>query len=142
MENAPVNFAAFKAVRDEIAHEDVLMGTRFNWFITAQAFLLSALAIAHRGPTELPNPRNDFFFPLIPLLAIASCLLILLGILGGLAAIRRWRGLLEAMLAQDATLPAIGRDGWIMRCGWVAPILLPLVFVAAWTYLLAAGYAV
>ena len=139
----PVDFAAYKAIRDEIAHEDNLMGTRFNWFISAQAFLLTALAIAHVNGTAnfMPNPGNDFYFPLIPLLAISSCLLILLGILGGAVAIQRWRAALRVMLLQDPTLPAIGRDSWIMRCGWIGPVVLPLIFCAAWGWLLVAGYS-
>jgi hypothetical protein len=134
------DFSAYKAIRDEIAHEDNLAGTRLNWFITSQAFLLSALAIAHSSRDQLtPNPRNDFYFPLVPLLAIASCILILLGIVSGAVVIRRWRRLLDQMIRQDPSLPAIGRDGWIMRFGWSAPLLLPLIFLIAWTYVLVAG---
>ncbi|HEX4084225.1 MAG TPA: hypothetical protein VHY22_04890 [Chthoniobacteraceae bacterium] len=141
-QSRPVDFAAYKAVRDEIAHEDTLMGTRLNWFFASQAFLLTALAIANRtGGPVLPSPRNDFYFPLIPLLAITSCVLIALGIIGGAVAIRRWRRLLGQMIRQDPSLPAIGRDGWIMRLGWSAPVLLPLAFLAAWSYLLIAGFA-
>ncbi len=136
----PVDFAAYKAVRDEIAHEDNLAGTRLNWFIASQAFLLSALAIGHTGKdATTPSMHNDFYFPLIPLLAIASCVLILMGIISGAVAIRRWRRLLNQMLRQDPTLPAIGRDPWIMRFGWSAPVLLPVVFLLAWGYLLVVG---
>jgi len=135
-----IDFSSYKAVRDEIAHEDTLMGTRLNWFLASQSFLLSALAIAHvKGDSMTPNPRNDFFFPLIPLLAIASCILILLGIIGGAAAIQRWRRQLAQMIRQDPSLPAIGRDVWIMNFGWSAPILLPVIFLVAWAYLLVAG---
>jgi len=134
------NFDAYKAVRDEIAHEDNLAGTRLNWFIASQAFLLSALAIAHttKEPT-VPGLHNDFYFPLIPLLAIASCILIFLSIISGALAIRRWHRLLNQMIRQDPSLPAIGRDDWIMRLGWSAPLVLPLVFLAAWSYVLISG---
>jgi len=134
------DFSAYKAIRDEIAHEDNLTGTRLNWFIASQAFLLSALAIAHTNKDQRPpGPGNDFYFPLVPLLAIASCILILLGIIGGAVAIRRWRRLLNQMIRQDPSLPAIGHDGWIMRFGWSAPLLLPIVFLVAWSYVLVAG---
>jgi hypothetical protein len=135
-----IDFSAYKAVRDEIAHEDTLAGTRINWFLASQSFLLSALAIAHgKGDVFTPNPRNDFFFPLVPLLAIASCILIFLGIIAGAAAIRRWRRQLAQMVRQDPTLPSIGRDDWIIKSGWSAPILLPILFIVAWSYLLVAG---
>ena len=140
-QSGTVDFAAYKAVRDEIAHEDNLAGTRLNWFIASQAFLLSAMAIAHTSKDPAtPNLRNDFYFPIVPLLAIASCILILLGIIGGGLAIRRWRRLLDQMIRQDPSLPAIGRDGLIMRFGWSAPLLLPMVFLLAWSYLLVAGF--
>ena len=136
-----VDFSAYKAVRDEIAHEDNLAGTRLNWFMTSQAFLLSALAIAHTSKDSVaPNVRNDFYFPLVPLLAIACCILILLGIVGGAVVIRRWRRLLNQMVRQDPSLPAIGRDGWIMRFGWGAPLLLPIIFLLAWSWVLVAGW--
>jgi len=141
----PVDFGAYKAVRDEIAHEDNLVGTRLSWFMASQAFLLSALAIAYKGsgPTHpsipYPNVTNDFFFPLVPLLAIASCTLILLGIIAGGVALRRWHRLLQVMLRKDPTLPAIGRDGLILQFGWIAPLGLPIVFGLAWIYLLIAG---
>jgi len=135
-----IDFSTYKAVRDEIAHEDNLTGTRLNWFIASQAFLLSALAIAHSSKENFwPNPRNDYYFPLVPLLAIASCILILLGIISGALAIRRWRRVLDQMIRQDSTLPAIGRDGVIMRLGWSAPLLLPVIFLIAWSYLLVVG---
>jgi len=135
-----VDFAAYKAVRDEIAHEDTLAGTRLNWFITSQAFLLSALAVAHSNSNvRTPDLRNDFFFPLIPLLALVTCLLILIGIIGGAVAIRRWRRVLNQMIRQDPSLPAIGHDGWIVQFGWSAPLLLPVIFLIAWSYVLIAG---
>jgi hypothetical protein len=142
---SPVDFAAYKAVRDEIAHEDNLAGTRLSWFLASQAFLLSALAIAYKGsgPTHpkiaYPNVTNDFFFPLVPVLAISSCTLISLGIIAGGVVLRRWRRVLHAMLKKDPSLPAIGRDGWIMQFGWIAPLGLPIVFGLAWIYLLIAG---
>lgn len=135
-----VDFAAYKAVRDEIAHEDNLAGTRLNWFFASQAFLLSAVAIAHVSrDASPPCAANDFFFPIVPILAIANCILILLGIIGGGIALRRWRRLLSHMIRQDPSLPAIGRDGYILRFGWAAPLLLPIVFLLAWSYLLAVG---
>ena len=139
---SPVDFAAYKVVRDEIAHEDNLAGTRLSWFLASQAFLLSALAIADKGAGHaFPSMKNDFFFPLVPLLAISSCTLILLGIIAGGVVLRRWRRVLHAMIKKDPTLPAIGRDGWIMQFGWIAPLGLPIVFGLAWIYLLIAGLA-
>lgn len=136
----PQTFNAYKAIRDEIAHEDNLAGTRLNWFMASQAFLLSALAIAHTSrDAAMPNIHNDFFFPIVPLLAIACCILIFLGIIGGAVALGRWRRNLATIIRDDPSLPAIGADSWIMTFGWTAPILLPVIFFAAWSFLLIAG---
>jgi hypothetical protein len=136
-----VDFSSYKAVRDEIAHEDNLAGMRLNWFMASQSFLLTALAIAHTGLNQTrPTPRNDFFFPLVPLLAITTCIPIILGIIGGAIALRRWRHLLDQMIREDPALPAIGQDSLLVRFGWAAPLLLPIVFLIAWTYVLVVGY--
>src|SRR3954452_2050908 len=92
----------FKLINEEIAQENSLMSNRLNWFITSQAFLLTALSIAHRGGAEWPNKRVDFLFPLVPIIGIFSCLLILAGIVAGMVVLWRWRSLKrEALLGTD-----------------------------------------
>ena len=44
-ERGPVDFAAYKTVRDEIAHEDNLAGTRLSWFIASQALVLVPIPV-------------------------------------------------------------------------------------------------
>ena len=115
------------------------MSNRLNWFTGSQSFLLTALAIAHRGEAETPTRGNDYLFPLVPLIAIASCLLILAGILAGGAALQNWRKQLKALEVESASLPRLARDQIIVLFSWSAPVLLPLVFLAAWVYLLIRG---
>lgn len=117
------------------------MSNRLNWFTGSQSFLLTALAIAHRGEAATPARGNDYLFPLVPIVAIASCLLILAGILAGLAVLRSWRNQLKALELESGFLPHLGRDRFIILFGWSAPVLLPLVFLAAWVYLLLRGLA-
>lgn len=134
-------FDRFKVIRDEITHEDNLMSNRLNWFTASQSFLLTALAIAHKGDVAMPTRANDYLFPLVPIIAVFSCLLILAGILAGVAVLRGWRKKLIELEAQDVTLPSLGNNHRIDLLGWSAPVLLPLIFLVAWIYVLARGLA-
>lgn len=51
----PSAWDRLKLIRDEIVHEDNLMSNRLNWFTASQSFLLTALAIAHRGDVAMPS---------------------------------------------------------------------------------------
>ncbi len=132
-------FQRYQTIRNEIGHEDNLVGIRLNWFTASQSFLLTALAIAHQGGTHLPDSKNNFFFPLVPLLAISSCLLILIGVIGGIGALRSWRKMLNETIPDAFWLPKLQKDRWIILFGLITPILLPVVFLGAWTFLLFAG---
>lgn len=138
----PDPFSAYKLIRDEIVHEDNLMSNRLNWFTASQAFLFTALAIAHtKIEPVLPTRTNDYFFPLVPIVAICSCLLISFSILAGLAALVRWRRLLRECINQcGQTLPNTGPDTYIIIFAWSAPVCLPMVFLTAWTWLLVKGW--
>lgn len=130
-----------RLIRDEIVHEDNLMSNRLNWFTASQSFLLTALAIAHKGDVAIPTRGNDYLFPLVPIVAISSCVLILSGILAGLAALLGWRKQLKALERECDQVPNLGGDILIVVFGWSAPVLLPLVFLVAWIYLLIRGFA-
>jgi uncharacterized integral membrane protein len=133
--------ALFQTIRSEIKHEDDLIGQRVSWFTASQAFLLTALAIANQGETRLPSPTNNALFPLIPVVALASSVLIFFGVLAGIAALFQWRTRLKTLAARYPEAPRLHREGWIMALGWTVPIALPLVFIIAWLYLLVQGYA-
>ena len=131
----------FETIRSEIKHEDDLIGQRVSWFTASQAFLLTALAIAHQGRTTLPTPSNNALFPLIPIVALASSVLIFCGVIAGIAALSQWRAHLRDLMERRPDLPRLMNDGWIMAMGWSAPVALPLVFIIAWVYLLSHGYS-
>jgi hypothetical protein len=137
---AEARFTRYRLIRDEIVHEDGLIGTRLGWFLASQAFLLSALATANGNERKMPAWNTNYFFPLIPLVAIVSCLLIFAGLLAGVATLQRWRRLMKTPEYDDSQhLPRITRDAWIIRLGWAAPIALPVIFLIAWLYLLVQG---
>ena len=133
--------ALFQTIRSEIKHEDDLIGQRVSWFTASQAFLLTALAIANRGEVRLPSPTNNALFPLIPFVALASSVLIFVGVLAGIAALFQWRARLLMLASRYPDVPRLHRESWIMALGWTVPIALPLVFIVAWVYLLVQGYS-
>jgi hypothetical protein len=130
-----------EVIRSEIKHEDDLIGQRVSWFTASQAFLLTALAIAHQGRTTLPTPTNNALFPLIPIVALCSSLLIFAAVIAGIAALQQWRRRFQILAAEDPGVPRLLNDGWIMVLGWSAPLALPVVFIIAWIYLLVHGYS-
>ena len=132
----------FLILRNEVKHEDDLIGQRLNWFTAAQAFLLVSLAIAHRGDTDMPSPANNTFFPLVPIVALSSSILIFLGVVAGIMALRQWRARLRSLAALHPELPYVSHERFIVPAAWSAPLLMPLVFIAAWVYLLVHGYRV
>ena len=131
----------FDIIRSEIKHEDDLIGQRVSWFTASQAFLLTALAIAHQGKATLPTSANNALFPLIPIVALCSSVLILFGVVAGIAALSQWRARFRALAITHPDVPRVLHDGWIVIMGWSAPLMLPLVFIVAWVYLLAHGYS-
>jgi len=131
----------FDIIRSEIKHEDDLIGQRVSWFTASQAFLLTALAIAHQGKTTLPTSSNNALFPLIPIVALCSSVLIFCGVVAGIAALAQWRARFRALAHGHPEVPRVVNDGWIVVMGWSAPLVLPLVFIVAWVYLLAHGYS-
>jgi hypothetical protein len=130
----------YQVLRTEVKHEDDLIGQRVNWFTASQAFLLVSLAIAHKGETAMPTPANNTLFPLVPIVALSSSILIFLGVIAGIAALAQWRARLKALAQRHPELPYVAHEHLIVPAAWSAPILMPLVFIGAWLYLLAYGY--
>ncbi len=132
-------FNAYQLVRNEIAHEDNLMAARLSWFAALQSFLLTAMAIAQGGLHHLPSTGTNYFFPLIPIVALGSTLLILAGVLAGIRTLVRWRRIVREAPELSAGFPRVMKDQSMIALGWAAPVGLPLIFLFAWIYLLIAG---
>lgn len=130
----------FQVLRTEVKHEDDLIGQRVNWFTASQAFLLVSLAIAHKGETSMPTPANNNLFPLVPIVALSSSVLIFFGVIAGIGALAQWRGRLKRLAQRHPELPYVKYEKLIVPAAWSAPILLPVVFIGAWLFLLAHGY--
>jgi hypothetical protein len=135
----------YKIVRGQIEHEDNLMGTRLNWFITSQSFFFSAYAIDVTSLFASPPMANtglldsrELLRIMIPMVAIISSTVILMTISAGVLAMHNLRHLFHKYVAavDHYHLPPVQgyRRAWAM--GLAAPLALPIVFLTVWTFLL------
>ena len=130
----------YATLRNEVKHEDDLIGQRVSWFMASQAFLLVSLAIAHKGETDMPTSANNNLFPLVPVVALVSSVLIFFGVLAGTLALSQWRERLKALAQRNPQLPYVKYESFIVPAAWSGQLIAPLVFIAAWVYLLGHGY--
>jgi hypothetical protein len=132
--------AFYSMMRARLEHEDGLIVSRLAWLMASESFLFTAYAIVLNGPSTFQHGR---LMQLIPIVAIASSALIFVGIVAAIRAMRWVRGLLRARVPDETALglPPIHTPGSMASAGLVAPIILPIVFVAVWLYLLSAPAA-
>ena len=135
----------YQVFRSRIEHEDNLIIQRLSWLLASQAFLFTAYAITTNGLSGLePKTAGRFFeqsgllFRLIPAVAIGVALLIYMGILAALRAIRQLRRLYQTR-AVSPELPPIQTAATTRLLGLSAPLLLPLLFISVWLVLLLNG---
>ena len=132
----------YSVLRDQIEHEDNLIGLRLSWFVTAQSFLFTAYAIviSNFGPAHpqwaLAQMRKLAI--VIPIVAMLTCLLIYAAIIGGLLAIRNLHRLYGKYFGPPsaACLPPVQGYRHTQFMGQATPLLLPLVFLTVWLVLL------
>jgi len=135
----------YRLVRGRIEFEASLIAQRLSWFVAAQSFLFSAYAISLNAPFQPASQeyaqQQQLLFHLIPLVAVASCFLIYLAVLGGWFAQKNLRRFLFAQLSDDrlAQFPPLQGSPGAHALGLAAPLGLPFVFVAVWVYLFAHG---
>ena len=140
---APADY--YRLIRGQIEFESTLITQRLNWFLASQSFLVTAYAITLNAPVDgaLRNegvqPRA--LFHLIPMIALAVCILIYTTIIAAVIAQSHLRKLLAAHLPthQLQHLPPIQGLTLTRRMGLSAPVGLPVVFAIVWTYLLIRG---
>jgi hypothetical protein len=129
------------AVRRQIEHEDVLIVNRLSWLIASQSFLFTAYAIILNGPTQTRTlhfaAHAELLMKIIPLLAISACMLIYLGICGGIRVMADLRRELTRHHKAIGNLrPPIQGTALTLFFGHCAPIGLPPIFATAWAILL------
>ena len=125
----------------QLEHEEGLMINRLSWLVASQSFLFTAYAIVLNGAPQVENlalaSRQQLLRVLLPILGLATCGLIYLGVLAGLwvtMALRRefWRNRDAVGVAWKAILGTKVTH----LLGLAAPLSLPPLFLAAWATLL------
>lgn len=134
---SPENDAIYRTIRGELQFELSLLNARVNWLVASQAFLFTPLTMGIRGPSM----ADSLFFPLVPLLGVALCLLVLLSILAA-----AWRSVQWRRKARQAGYDGRGEHRRfsivvphtpaIPLMGLVGSIGVPVVIGATWIYLL------
>jgi hypothetical protein len=135
--------AFYDRIRDQIEHEDNLVTQRLNWFLTSQSFLFTAYAIVFNGtpPASARLAIRSILMEVIPLIGVAVGALILIAIIGGAIVMNDLRRSfqLNCPAAADAGLPPLQERAATRFMGLLAPILLPVMFIAVWMLLFAKG---
>ena len=132
------DLAFYQHLRSRLEHEDGLIVNRLSWLMASESFLFTAYAIVLNASAATPQHRR--LMHLIPIVAIASSVLIFVGIAAAVRAMGWIRGLLGQRIPDAAALglPPIHTPGSV-KAGLAAPLALPVMFVVVWLYLLATG---
>ena len=135
----------YTIIRDQIEHEDNLIGQRLSWFVAAQSFYFTAYAIVMsniRGDhTSWVTSQMRLLLILLPMVAILTSLLIYATVIAGLVAMAKLRDLYRKFVAREraAGLPPVQGYRRTQILGQAAPMLLPGIFIAIWMILLVHG---
>lgn len=137
----------YAIIRQQIEHEDNLIGQRLSWLVASQSFLFTAYAItvSNAGPNHAPAliDMMRLLTWLIPVTAILTSGLIYAAIVAGTIAIARLRGLYHDYIDRAAVqgLPPVQGYRGTQVLGQAAPMLLPMVFLLGWVVLLTRAWA-
>jgi hypothetical protein len=125
-------------IRRRIEHEDNLLNQRVSWIVSSQAFLLTGYAILLNGPAELRSERfardHALLMKLIPFTSIAVTILLWLGILAGICAMRDLRA--AAKMHHSFEASHIQGRPVTRLVGLTTLALVPAVFLITWLLLI------
>ena len=146
---------ALRSLREDIQAEDTLIASRVTWYVTSQAFLLTAYAMSWNAGFVWPG----FFHRMLPIAAVSLSIVILASIYAATWAqdvYLREQASLVAQMKAEATLEpseqlalevyertmvanrsnAAGQviGGRIHALVRIAPLILPIGFSALWLY--------
>jgi hypothetical protein len=137
-EKSGLSASEYEFLRNEIRHEDGLMGQRITWLVSSQSFLLTGFAILLNGPSQARSPIYDHLrevlVTLMPIAGLAVCAVCLLAILGGLIHMGRVRKL--AGRHHPNHFPEVQGSVLTRALGLSGPTLIPMIFIGVWITLL------
>jgi len=113
--------------------EDKLIDQRTRWLLVSQSILFAALKIGGQDATEITSV-------VVPAVGAGSSFLIGISILAALISFLRYRSNLRESFSPkedpDFEYPQLHRSRINISMGLVAPATLPIIFCAAWVYML------
>jgi hypothetical protein len=134
----------YRVYRGQVEHEDNLLGSRINVFVTSQSFLFSAYAIIANTASPLAfgapvDPKHVLLF-MIPIVAILTAILYMPAIAGSVVALSRIRQQYRRITGFPPNdcchdLPPLQGSRDTRVAGTLASALLPPLFMAVWAYL-------
>jgi hypothetical protein len=136
----------YELIRGQIEHEDDLMNTRLNWFITSQSFLFTAYAITagniQQPGTTVSHERLESLVFLIPMMAVVTSAVICFGIGAGVLALRTLRNQYHHRVdaSTAGSLPPVHGYRMTQVLGISVPLVLPVLFMLVWAFLLLKGF--
>ena len=111
---------------------------RLAWLMAAQSFFFTGYAIVANATPQPRNPLSakqlDLLFNIIPAVACISDILIYCSVIAGVFALYRLRRAYATHVSPIGNFPEIDQGSRLIRwLGFASPILLPLVFLIAWS---------
>jgi hypothetical protein len=134
-----VEFTWYRVVRERLDKQNELVNSRLSWLITSQSFLFTAYGLA------LPSQHGDGSLReqlrlVVPMVAISIVGLIYVALLVGCVALHIDRKVLLDVFAKlkvaHPDFPNVQVPWHRFWLGLLAPLVLPLVLIAAWLFLL------
>jgi hypothetical protein len=121
-------------IQARLNHEDDLINQRISWLVNSQSFLLTAYAITLNGlAADSGRPHAAIqrkLLELLPIAGIASVLLVVVAIIGGLFALSELRRFAATKYPKDRLF--IISKPTIQFLGVSAPTVIPIVFLIIW----------
>jgi len=122
----------YKYLAHQIEREDGLVNNKITWLLTTQAILFAALALLGGGDTNAEI--REMLTLLLPLIGIVLSVIGFLGVTGASITLRDLKTEWEELDYSKAPRPyGTPLAFWL---GLIPRLFLPLLFLAAWGYVL------
>jgi hypothetical protein len=126
--------AVFQAHRDQIEHEDDLIGIRVSWLVAAETFLFVAYAILVNGSQyKAPGTNANELFELIPWLGVGLVVCVVISVASAMWAINR---LQRNCPTHPTGFPRLTSSKWAHVTGFFGALGIPVVLLSAWLFVL------
>ncbi len=129
----------FNRYRDELTYDSNHIVQRTGWFVTAQAFMFSAVVIGIERSSGIPwQVCNSLLHPAIPSLGLFVSVCVWLSVIGSVISAARSRRALRVLIVKYPKLAhALPKRAWYeLWIGLAPPLLFPVVFGITWAAML------